>query len=117
MADLRNVPVVRLLYSCRLHRHRMGVPFCAEESRLENMLLTPGPGPSPLLSRLGLDRFVKDIWAVADQALIAASNFATMIFVARALKLELFGRFTLVYSALLFANIFQVALITQPHNV
>jgi len=81
------------------------------------MLLTPGTGPIPLLSRLGLDRLVKDAWAVGDQALIAASNFATMIFVARALKLELFGRFTLVYSALLFANIFQVALITQPHNV
>ena len=31
--------------------------------------------------------------------------------------MELFGRFTLVYSALLFANIFQVSLITQPHNV
>jgi O-antigen/teichoic acid export membrane protein len=81
------------------------------------MLITAETRPFPLLSRLGLDRFVKDIWAVGDQALIAASNFATMIFVARALNLELFGRFTLVYSALLFSNIFQVALITQPHNV
>ena len=81
------------------------------------MLFTPRTNPAPLLSRLGVHRFVKDIWAVGDQALIAASNFATMIFVAKALGLELFGRFTLVYSALLFANIFQVALITQPHNV
>jgi O-antigen/teichoic acid export membrane protein len=81
------------------------------------MLSKPPAYFSSLLSRIGVHRFVKDIWAVGDQALIAASNFATMIFVAKALGLELFGRFTLVYSALLFANIFQVALITQPHNV
>jgi len=95
----------------------MGMRFYAEDSRPESMLLRATDNPSPLLSRLGIHRFVKDIWAVGDQALIAASNFATMIFVAKALGLELFGRFTLVYSALLFANIFQVALITQPHNV
>ena len=73
--------------------------------------------PVGLFTRLGLNRYVRDVWAVGDQALIAASNFATMILVAQALGVELFGRFTLVYSALLFANIFQVALITQPHNV
>jgi O-antigen/teichoic acid export membrane protein len=84
---------------------------------LEIMLLTARTKSTDILSRLGVYRFVKDIWAVGDQALIAASNFCTMIFVAKALGLELFGRFTLVYSALLFANIFQVALITQPHNV
>ncbi|HEY8748828.1 MAG TPA: hypothetical protein VIM11_12685 [Tepidisphaeraceae bacterium] len=73
--------------------------------------------PVGVFARLGLNRYVRDVWAVGDQALIAASNFATMICVAQALGLERFGRFTLVYSALLFANIFQVSLITQPHNV
>jgi O-antigen/teichoic acid export membrane protein len=49
---------------------------------------------------------------------MSASNFATMVLVAHGMGDPAeFGRFTLVYSALLFANIFQVALITQPHNV
>jgi O-antigen/teichoic acid export membrane protein len=63
-------------------------------------------------------KLLRQAWAVADQGLISASNFATMIFVARGLgDPSLFGTFTLVYSAMLFANIFQMALITQPHNV
>jgi len=63
-------------------------------------------------------KVLRQIWAVADQGLISASNFATMIFVARGLGDPApFGTFTLVYSAMLFANIFQMALITQPHNV
>jgi O-antigen/teichoic acid export membrane protein len=63
-------------------------------------------------------KLLRQIWAVADQGLISASNFATMIFVARGLgDPSLFGTFTLVYSAMLFSNIFQMALITQPHNV
>lgn len=63
-------------------------------------------------------RKTKDVWAIADQALISASNFFTMVLVARGLGSPAeFGTFTLVYSALLFANILQVALITQPHNV
>lgn len=59
----------------------------------------------------------RDVWAVADQALISGTNFVTMILVAKGLGLPGFGAFTLVYSALLFANILQVALVTQPHNV
>jgi O-antigen/teichoic acid export membrane protein len=66
----------------------------------------------------GLRRYIRDAWAVADQALMSASNFVTMILVAHGVGSRAeFGKFTLVYSALLFANIFQVALITQPHNV
>jgi len=66
----------------------------------------------------GFSRYLKDAWAVGDQALMSASNFATMILVAHGMGDPAeFGRFTLVYSALLFANILQVALITQPHNV
>jgi O-antigen/teichoic acid export membrane protein len=62
-------------------------------------------------------RGAKDAWAIADQALISGTNFLTMVLVARALGPSDFGTFTLVYSALLFANILQVALVTQPHNV
>jgi O-antigen/teichoic acid export membrane protein len=59
----------------------------------------------------------KDIWALADQVLISGSNFVTMVLAARGLHPEAFGAFTLVYSALLFANVLQSTLITQPHNV
>ena len=72
---------------------------------------------SPMSARTAR-RVGKDVWAIADQALISATNFATMILVARGLASPAeFGIFTLVYSALLFANILQVALVTQPHNV
>ncbi|HEX3359064.1 MAG TPA: polysaccharide biosynthesis C-terminal domain-containing protein [Tepidisphaeraceae bacterium] len=58
-------------------------------------------------------------WALADQVLISLTNFVTMILVAKGLHDDTaaFGTFTLIYSALLFANILQFALVTQPHNV
>ncbi len=56
-------------------------------------------------------------WAVADQLLISATNFATMVLLARGLSQEAFGSFTLIYSVLLFANSLQSGLITQPHNI
>ena len=56
-------------------------------------------------------------WAVVDQALISATNFITMVFLARGLSPTDFGGFALVYSVLLFANSLQSGLITQPHNV
>src|SRR4051794_4844783 len=52
-----------------------------------------------------------------DQALISGSNFITMVALARSLGPAAFGAFTLAYSALLYANSLQGALITQPHNV
>jgi O-antigen/teichoic acid export membrane protein len=67
-----------------------------------------------------LDTFLggRSLWGVADQLLISFTNFATMILVARGLDdASKFGEFTLVYSAMLFANILQFALATQPHNV
>jgi O-antigen/teichoic acid export membrane protein/thymidylate kinase len=63
---------------------------------------------------LGLGR---NAWAVADQMLISATNFVTMIFLARGLSRADFGEFTLVYSVLLFANSIQSGLITQPHGI
>ena len=60
----------------------------------------------------------RSLWGLADQLLVSFTNFATMILVARGLHdAGKFGVFTLVYSAMLFANILQFALVTQPHNV
>ena len=54
---------------------------------------------------------------LADQAVISATNFATMVVLARALHPSDFGAFTLAYTGLLLVNGLQAALITQPHNV
>ena len=59
----------------------------------------------------------KNVWAIGDQALISGSNFVTMVLLARSLGAASFGTFSLAYSVLLLANIFQSTLITQPHNV
>jgi O-antigen/teichoic acid export membrane protein len=56
-------------------------------------------------------------WGIADQALMSAVNFGTMIVLARELVPAEFGAFVLAYTALLFVNGLQTALITQPHNV
>ena len=69
-------------------------------------------GRAGILIRLG-----NISWAVADQGLISATNFITMILLARGLSPADFGGFTLIYSVLLFAGTFQSALITQPHNI
>lgn len=75
-----------------------------------------GPsGLSGLVRKLSRGR---NVWALADQALISGTNFVTTILVARGLGDERqFGYFSNVYSGLLFANLLQTALITQPHNV
>src|SRR5689334_17508749 len=59
----------------------------------------------------------RSFWALADQVLISGTNFVTMILVARGLSKDAFGDFSLVYCGLLFANLLQTGLITQPHNV
>src|SRR5258708_31273373 len=95
----------------------MAEPFCAEDSRPVRMSIIQS-SPAVLMPLKGLRRHIKEIWAIGDQTLISGSNFATMVLVAHGLgNLVDFGRFTLVYSALLFANVLQVALVTQPHNV
>jgi O-antigen/teichoic acid export membrane protein len=60
----------------------------------------------------------RNIWGLADQLLISATNFVTMALVIKGLPdAAAFGKFSLVYSTLLFANIIQCSLVTQPHNV
>ncbi len=56
-------------------------------------------------------------WGSIDQALVSATNFLTMVLVARSVGASAFGAFTLVYTVLLFFNSMQSALVTQPHNV
>ncbi|HEX2971130.1 MAG TPA: hypothetical protein VHP11_02285, partial [Tepidisphaeraceae bacterium] len=56
-------------------------------------------------------------WAVADQMVISATNFVTIILLARGFSQASLGSFTLVYSGLLFVNSLQGGLITQPHNI
>jgi O-antigen/teichoic acid export membrane protein len=54
------------------------------------------------------------ILTLADQALISASNFITMLLIARALDPDAFGLFNLAYITLFLANALQGALITTP---
>ena len=53
-------------------------------------------------------------WALADQGMVSAANFATTIVLARFLGLEEFGRFTLAWMAVQMAHSFQKAMITAP---
>src|SRR5215212_6819416 len=64
-----------------------------------------------------LARVDKKFWALMDQVLISGANFITMMLALRGMGQSAFGAFTLVYTAMLFANMLQSALITQPHNV
>jgi O-antigen/teichoic acid export membrane protein len=59
----------------------------------------------------------KSSWALADQALASATNFVTMVLIARVLSPAAFGAFALLYTALLFTTGFQSTVVTQPHNV
>ena len=67
--------------------------------------------------KLSLRRLGSIHWAVADQALISATNLVTMVLLARGLSQAAFGSFTLIYSALMLVSSFQSTLITQPHNI
>lgn len=56
-------------------------------------------------------------WALADQAIQSATNFATMVFAARTLPIDDFARFSLAYLAILFVASLHRTWITQPMNV
>jgi O-antigen/teichoic acid export membrane protein len=81
-------------------------------------MVTPGAeGLSALLTPARRRLLQGSAWGLADQALISAMNFGTMVFLARGLGPAEFGAFTLAYLVLLLANSLQTALITQPHSV
>ena len=58
-----------------------------------------------------------NLYGLADQALISGTSFITLLVLARALSVSAFGAFALAYTALVFVNSLQSALVTQPHNV
>jgi len=65
-----------------------------------------------------LGRIVRENgWPLADQGVMSATNFLTVVVLARALDPSAFGEFVLAYTTLLFVSGFQTALVTQPHNV
>lgn len=53
-------------------------------------------------------------WALADQGMVSAANFATTIILARFLGLEEFGRFTLAWMAVQILSSLQGAMIVAP---
>jgi O-antigen/teichoic acid export membrane protein len=57
------------------------------------------------------------VWGLADQVLISATTFGTMVYLAKGLGPAEFGAFSLAYLALLLANSMQGALVCQPHNI
>lgn len=70
------------------------------------------------ISTPGTKRFIrKGVWGLADQALISATNFTTMVLVARVVSPAEFGLYSLAYTGLLFTNSIQSGLVVQPHTV
>jgi len=65
----------------------------------------------PFLSRF---RRGHTLLAIADQALISGSNFASNIILVRALGLEEFGKYSIGYSVILYANALQMSFVTTP---
>ena len=62
-------------------------------------------------------RHAANVYGLADQALISATSFITLVVLARTLSVGAFGAFALAYMALVFINSLQSALVTQSHNV
>ena len=61
-----------------------------------------------------VERYARVNWAMADQALLSAVNFATGVLLARALGPSEFGVFSLAWLAVLFVYSLQFALISAP---
>ena len=79
--------------------------------------LQVGPRFAPLTSMWRKLLTGRSPWGFADQILISGTNFVTMVFAGRGLGKAGFGEFSLVYNVLLFVNLIQVAMVSQPHNV
>jgi O-antigen/teichoic acid export membrane protein len=56
----------------------------------------------------------REIWALADQSVVSATNFLTNVMLARFMGLREFGVFVLAWMAVLFVNSLQSALIVAP---
>jgi len=56
----------------------------------------------------------REAWALADQAVVSATNFLTNILLARFMGMREFGIFVLAWMSVLFVNSLQTALIVAP---
>jgi O-antigen/teichoic acid export membrane protein len=56
----------------------------------------------------------REAWALADQAVVSATNFLTNVMLARFMGLQEFGIFVLAWMSVLFVNSLQTALIVFP---
>lgn len=72
---------------------------------------TPAGGVFAFLKKITNGR---EVWAIADQALVSGTNFLTNIIVARSLGIKQFGVFALAWTAMLFFYSLQMALISAP---
>lgn len=70
-------------------------------------------GPARVLSR----RYRRVGWSVIDQSIVSASNFVSVLLLARFLPAAEFGAFVLAQTGLLLVTSLQTSLLTQPHNV
>ncbi len=61
-----------------------------------------------------LTRFSHINWALADQTMVSGVNFITGLLLARYLGIEEFGKFTLIWMAVLFFNAMHHAVINSP---
>ncbi len=63
---------------------------------------------------LWVQRYKHLNWTVADQIMVSGFNFLTGILLGRFLGVEGYGQFVLLYTVLLYVNIFQYSLILAP---
>lgn len=66
------------------------------------------------ISRIFHRHITLSIWPLADQSMVSLSNFLTNVIISRVLGPHQFGVFTLVWSAVLLAQLLQFCLITTP---
>ena len=67
-----------------------------------------------IFSRLRRIAGGREVWALADQAVVSGTNFITNIVLARTLGIRGFGVFALAWMAVLFLNSLQSAVIVAP---
>jgi O-antigen/teichoic acid export membrane protein len=56
----------------------------------------------------------REVWALADQAVVSATNFLTNVILARFMGMREYGIFVLAWMSVLFVNSLQTALIVSP---
>jgi O-antigen/teichoic acid export membrane protein len=61
-----------------------------------------------------VSRFAHINWALADQAIVSGTSFATTVLIARFLGMEELGRFALAWLGVFFAQNLQIALVLAP---